>query len=287
MAVNKFNNSDELFVDFEDMFLSDGERQLKIRFNPKVTSFKNTLLESKMDTLGSKYPFFFRNGNVSYKEFPISGLISVRMDPDGAFAKGIEITSKKRLNTPSKDIVVEDLPNYLTGNNIRKEREFKMEVLNWLINGKPKLFRSPTEGSYIVRLMNTSLSPNDTLGRMLHTFSCTAYEIDDFNFTNLRKYGMMVDEYVEMRDLLFKNINLDTNEDYEGAPQDLSACTATIKTNPFTKLRYKLKSDGAEWRDLTIGHMGIYVFPTEVLTEDPLMAIAPPEDCMSLKNSFW
>jgi hypothetical protein len=71
------------------MFLSDGERQLRIRFNPKVTSIKNTLLESKMDTIGSKYPFFFRNGNVKYKEFPISGLISMLMDEHEEFIKGI------------------------------------------------------------------------------------------------------------------------------------------------------------------------------------------------------
>ena len=67
------------------MYLSDGERQLRVRFNPKVTSFKNTILESKMDTIGGQYPFFFRNGNVKYKEFPISGLISTLSDENGEF----------------------------------------------------------------------------------------------------------------------------------------------------------------------------------------------------------
>jgi hypothetical protein len=76
-------------MDFEDMFLTDDSRQLKIRFNPKVTSFKNTILESKMDTLGGKYPFFFRNGNVKYKEFPISGLISMLSDEDSEFMTGV------------------------------------------------------------------------------------------------------------------------------------------------------------------------------------------------------
>jgi hypothetical protein len=84
-----------------------------------------------------------------------------------------------------------------------REREFKMNVLEWLTNGKPKLFRSPGEGNFIVRLMNTSLSPNDTLSRMLHTFSCTAYEIADYTFENLKLYGMMVDDYIETRELKF------------------------------------------------------------------------------------
>jgi hypothetical protein len=72
-------------IDFEDMFLSDGKRQLRVQFNPKVSSFKTTLLESKIDTIGGKYPFFFRNGNVRYKEFPISGLISTLMDTEEEF----------------------------------------------------------------------------------------------------------------------------------------------------------------------------------------------------------
>lgn len=57
----------------------------------------------------------------------------------------------------------------LSDENIYAERQFKMEVLDFLTNGKLKL-SSPTEGNYLVRLMNTSLTPEDILGRMLHTF---------------------------------------------------------------------------------------------------------------------
>jgi hypothetical protein len=63
------NREGDVVCDFEDAFLWDGERQLKIRFNPKVSSFKSTVLETKTDTIGGKYPFIFRNGNVEYKEF--------------------------------------------------------------------------------------------------------------------------------------------------------------------------------------------------------------------------
>ena len=67
----------------------------------------------------------------------------------------------------------------LVGYNYKAEREFKLEVLDWLNNGKPKLFRSPGEGNYIVRLMNVSLTPNQQLGRMIYDFTCTAYEVQD------------------------------------------------------------------------------------------------------------
>jgi len=42
-------------------------------------------LAQKIDTIGSKYPFIFRNGVVSYKEFPISGLISYLADNNEMF----------------------------------------------------------------------------------------------------------------------------------------------------------------------------------------------------------
>lgn len=179
-------NSVPTKIYFDDMYLSDGVRQLRIQFNPKVSSFKNTILETKVDTIGSQYPFFFRNGTVKYKEFPLSGLISLLMDPHDKFKVGL-YNIKTGVGTSQLNGTITDLTN----DNIKNERKFKLEVLDWLTNGQPKIFRSPTEGNYLVRLMNTSLSPNDTLGRMLHTFSCTAYEMDAYTMENLDKYGFI------------------------------------------------------------------------------------------------
>jgi hypothetical protein len=99
----------------------------------------------------------------------LSGLISYLQDPDNEFK--VEFGDYKNTNTIN-----------LTDENITKERIFKLEVLDWLNNGKTKLLKSPTEGNYQVRIMNVSMSPNDTLGRMLHNFSCTAIEVKDENF---------------------------------------------------------------------------------------------------------
>lgn len=189
-AIYHRNPQKKLLVDFEDAYLFDGERQLCIKYNPKVSSFKNTLLESKMDTLGGKHPFIFRNGNVNYKEFSISGLISMLMDENGSFAAA----RFENRNDEAPDYIGASGRTNLTGDNFYQERQFKLEVLDWLTNGQPKLFRSPGEGNYIIRTMNTSLSPNDTLGRMLHTFTCTAYEIADFTMANLYKYKFIPDE---------------------------------------------------------------------------------------------
>jgi hypothetical protein len=127
---------------------------------------KDNILESKQDTIGGKYPYIFRNDQVNYKNFSLSGLISYLQDPNNEFKVNFE--DYKEVNTTN-----------LTNENIAKERIFKLEVLNWLNNGKTKLLKSPTEGNYQVRIMNVSMSPNDTLGRMLHNFTATAIEVKD------------------------------------------------------------------------------------------------------------
>ena len=187
---------EEIKADFEDAFLFDGKIQLKIKFNPKISSFKSTILETKVDTIGGKYPFIFRNGNVSYKEFPISGLISLLSDSNERFFRDIQnenILREKTLfpNSEIDNLKIPELNTNLTTDNFYRERQFKLKVLDWLTNGEPKLFRSPAEGNYIVRLMSSSLTPIDQLGRMLHSFQTTAYEIADLTFENLNAYGFI------------------------------------------------------------------------------------------------
>lgn len=193
--------SNPIYSDFEDMFLYDGKKQIKIRFNPKVSSFKINHLEQKTDVIGNRYPIFFRNSIVEYKEFPISGLISYHLDDNELFIQdslqelGIQIKdSFERQNNPAGDFNYSTKSLNLISNNIKAERLFKMKLLDWLGNGEIKLFKSPSEGNYLVRLMNISLSPEDKLNRMLHTFSCTAYEAKEFNFEKLKELGFINQE---------------------------------------------------------------------------------------------
>lgn len=194
--------SNMVYCDFEDAFLYDGERQLRIRYNPKVTSFKVNVLESKTDTIGSSHPIITRNSKAYYKEFPISGLITYKIDNDELFLLKDEYNFKG------------DTTN-LTSENIAQEREFKMAVYQWLTNGKIKLFRSPSEGNFIVRLMNVSLSPNDTVGRMLHTFTGTAYEMANFTYDNLNNYGFIYLDNPEVARMCWETV-LFTKKDDDG-----------------------------------------------------------------------
>ena len=182
LGTEVWNENPYVEAAFEDAYLYDGKRQLRIRFNPKVSSFKTVLMDTKKTAIGSKYPYFFRNGIVGYKEFPISGLISYLSDQDQYFAKR---TSELGMPTTWEDTTD------ITDANLAYERRFKTIVLDWLNENTIKLYKSPSEGNFLVRLSNVSLTPNDSLSRMLHTFSCTADEVADYTTDKLIDEGFI------------------------------------------------------------------------------------------------
>ena len=169
------------------IFLREGNQQLKVKFNPQVSSMKTTYMESKTDTLGSQFPFIKRNGAVKYRTFPISGLISYFMDDENLFSSR-EYEYGNNLddyNTFNYNNGIGPMTDY------SYERLFRDRVRDFLENGNVKLFRSPTEGNILIRLMEVSFSPNTNNGRMIWTFSATAYEIAEPTFDNMREYNII------------------------------------------------------------------------------------------------
>ena len=173
---------------FDDMYLTGGDGQLNIRFDPSVSSFKRTVSESRTDTIGSKYPYIKRNGYVEYRQFPIGGTITHLMDPS-------------HLITSREEIFRDSLDNYIEFNkdkNVRiddfndwtYEREFREKVMDFLYANKVRLFRSATEGNILVKIMDINLTPNSTLGRRIYSFTATAYEVDAATIKNYDKYGI-------------------------------------------------------------------------------------------------
>lgn len=257
-------NNEKIKIDFEDIFLFDGERQLKIQFNPKISSFKTNILETKTNTLGGKYPFIFRNGIVDYKEFQLSGLISFLMDSSENFLQGIRTSElfQPRDKTPSEYWIFKDFYTNLNYENIYCEKIFREEVFKWLTNGKPKLFRSPTEGNFLIQLMNVSMTPNDTLGRMLYTFNSTACEVDDCNLLTLSKYGFNNKVYTSFDKRHISIAQIILNED------KLLADKKTIKlpqlgfnafiTNAYPGSRLTLWFSDGDYTTIEIGKTGNY-----------------------------
>ena len=66
---------------------------------------------------------------------------------------------------------------------------FRDIICNFLYDSTPKLFKSSTEGNVIVRLMQVSAQPNQTLHRMIYSFTSTAYEIAEATMENYLRYG--------------------------------------------------------------------------------------------------
>ncbi len=176
-----------VLVSFEDMFLTVKDRQLKIKFNPQVSSFRRAIQESRTETLGSQYPFVRRNGYMDYAQFSIGGLISFFIDEDQLFITrdklfGKQLSSYANYNDTNR------IDNY---NNYIYERKFRDEVIKFLYDENVKLFRSPTEGNFVVKVMDVNLNPTTELGRYLWSFSGTAYEIANSDAKSLQEMGIL------------------------------------------------------------------------------------------------
>lgn len=163
--------------------LGENNKQLKIKFNTVISSFKYQILDAKTETIGGKYPVIARNAAVKYRTFPISGTISFMGDENDTFYSRLDAYKNNK----------EYYEKYNESNNITQydyiyERAFRDEVYKFLYDGKPKLFKSPTEGNIIVRLTDISFTPNKSLDRLIYDFTCTASEIAEDTIDNYKKY---------------------------------------------------------------------------------------------------
>lgn len=211
--LSKVYYSSTIMPDFYDAFLSAGDKQIGLRYNYKISSFKPVVNRSKIDTLGGRYPKFAENAILNYKQFSISATISAESDPYQQFiskSSTYTISSDKNTlynnyvagNDSIKALVRNDFKDYDISSNADYpygqfpsdtskrfittntndwmwEREFRDRLSEWLNNGEPKLYRSMAEGNMVVMLTDITLTPKDQLGRRLWDVSATAYECAD------------------------------------------------------------------------------------------------------------
>lgn len=272
--------SEPYFAGFEDAYLYDGEKSLRIRYNPEVSSFKITVLEQKSDTLGGRFPFITRNGDSFYREFPIAGLLAEELDIDNSFCYkekpdphrhstgALQNKYDKNGNLIEKtDMPQDGLRDWrmFSDENIALEREFKMNVLEWLNNGKPKLFKSPYEGNFIVRLLNNSLTPIKELGRMLHNFQSQAYEIAECTYENLVAYGFIKVGFPTDYVGLFRTYNFTDPENFNANGDieitfDDSLVSFTIQDMMPGEIVYLKFNDIEKVEEIMIGITGSYTY---------------------------
>ena len=188
-----------VLISLDDMFLNRANMQFRVRFDPTIASFKYNYSEAKVDTLGSRYPYFNRNGNIKYRSFPIGGLVTAFCDDQGVFLNKDNIynQAKSDYEKYNKEQNITIYRDYIY------EREFREKIMDFLYADDIKLFRSPTEGNILVRLMDIVFTPNQVLGRLVYSFTANAYEVDECSIDNYNKYNIQpVGEYKS--DLLYR-----------------------------------------------------------------------------------
>lgn len=183
------NNGNAISCNFEYGFIGCGNVQLRLAFNHETSSFKRTRAENKQDVLGAQYPVFMRNSVINYADFNISATISLLMDEYNYFFEkrdngyyyqnNLILTTKELVGTSPSEL------NYLL------ERLFREKVLEFLQDGQPKLYRSPSAGNLIVRLLNVSCTPNKTLNNLIYNISANVYEIASFSIDNLKSMNIL------------------------------------------------------------------------------------------------
>ena len=196
---------------FEHMFLVAEGQQLKIKYNPTVSTYKRNIQESQTTTLGAQFPFIRRNGNMDYYQLSISGMISAISDEDeikviyqNGKETNIENISRGRLFGSKAFIYggehqAELYGNYNLSENIGKyndiiyEKMFRDKVIDFLYKDNVKLFKSTPEGNRLVKIMNVNLTPEAGLGRYIYSFSCDAIEIAEPSVENLLEYKIQTD----------------------------------------------------------------------------------------------
>ena len=180
--------------EFDDAFLVEsGEslsnaKQLKLRYDFKISNFTRTVAESKTDTIGSQFPFVRRNGNMYYRTLQCTGLITAFMDGAHLFTNKAKLYNNNQNRYNEIRQPIEEATNSY---DYTYEREFRKAVEEFLHNGKVKLFKSLQEGNILVKVMTVSLTPKQELGRLLYEFSATLVEVDEPTILNFDHYGLL------------------------------------------------------------------------------------------------
>ena len=184
--------------EFFGALLSYQNTLLRLEFDFQVTGISNATRRTKVDTIGGRYPRFTQNSRLKYKTYSISGRISAEDNGDLFLTRKDMIGNDEFYKYRYDDDCKYPAKNHTQHNHIKPsddylyEREFRNAVNDWLDNGKPKLFRSMTEGNLAVMLDGISLSPDQQLSRRVCKFSATMYEIGDgSNLNSLASLGIL------------------------------------------------------------------------------------------------
>lgn len=181
----------ETMLDTEHIHLTDKNSSFVLNLNPSITNYKYVVQESITNTLGFAFPFVRRSGNTKYRQFNIGGTICGYGDQDGML-----LTSNSVYSLLGQSF----FDQYKLANRIMPwndyifEKQYRDKAIEFLMDGKPKIFKSFTEGNMIVALTAISFTPNKQLANNIYDFTATVTEIAGFTIENCKKYNCYEDK---------------------------------------------------------------------------------------------
>lgn len=202
-------------TNLDNLYLSDEDTLLIIRYNPVVSGLKWTVQETLATTLGGSYPIVRINGEVKYRTFNISGALYFNPSLNSNNVDSQLNPINKWFSNDYCDLYLsqQKINMYNQTNWVAPVLKNKLRdmAINFLTNQKPKLFRSLETGSAIVYLSNISFTPNKQLSNQIYDFSATVTEIAEYNEENLKKYNF---NYKDHNNIVFslENVSIIQNK---------------------------------------------------------------------------
>jgi len=74
-------------LDMNSVFLVDYKHQLRIGGNISLSNYRRVINEQFQTTLGSKYPYYSKNGETNYRTFSLTGIITINFDTTATFMR--------------------------------------------------------------------------------------------------------------------------------------------------------------------------------------------------------
>lgn len=181
------SSTQDVILDYEHCWLIENdEKQIMLGYNAQISNYQYIVKENVVETLG-RYPHILRNGQTKYRQLQFNATLTAFGDLDKKYSYQIDLFDNNTINTYN---------NFFRNNDLDKdynyifEREFREKILDMLYNGKPKVFKSDTEGLMLVQLTNISLQPKNEIGKIVYDFSCTMTEIGEVDFQTLQELGI-------------------------------------------------------------------------------------------------
>lgn len=167
-----------------DWIISDPHTHFAI-LNSKISSITYNSKDGIIEPIGATYATVNRFSDLNYRSFTLTGTISSQTDIDGSL--GIATRASQTIPAEIKDRI-ESIYNSKLGQSpenisnsmlvdLHQERLIREHAMDILNDGRPKLFKSPTEGLMFVKLSKIQVTPKDNLDRYVADFSAQVTEI--------------------------------------------------------------------------------------------------------------